>query len=261
MGTSFALAVKKRLPATRLVGIDVDVSTLGKAQALGHFDHLGSDIRDGSAADLVLVAVPISAVPHVVRELASAIDQQRTVVTDVASVKVEVMEAAREAGLALIGGHPMCGSERSGIDAADAELFAGARWVLTEHHLDLEQLIQALGAKPLVIDALRHDAAVAYVSHAAFVLSSAYTLACARAEEWALGMKLAGPGFRDMTRLAVGQPSLYADIARANRANLVAALDTVTASLVELRDQIVANHGGLERSFAEAKRMREDWSV
>src|SRR5205823_8505773 len=100
------------------------------------------------------------------------------------------------------GGHPMCGREESGIDAADPALYRGAAWILTRPDPAVEQAVHSVGAIPVVMEPERHDRLVAGVSHVAFLLSVGYVLALAEAREWPQMARLAGGGFRDMSRLA-----------------------------------------------------------
>src|SRR5207247_4250912 len=208
MGASFGLALRAARADVELAGFDPDPITMRRALARG----IGG-AGDPAAADVIVVAAPIPALPEVLAGLAG----RPGVVTDMASTKARVMRWAAAAGVDLVGGHPMCGSELSGIDAADPGLFAGAPWVLTRDEPAVTSLVRAVGALPLVMDAERHDRLVAGVSHAAFALSAAYVLALAGDPDWPAMQEVAGTGFRDVSRLAGGDPELYAAIASANR--------------------------------------------
>jgi len=160
----------------------------------------------------------------------------------------------------LVGGHPMCGRERSGIDAADPELFRDAPWILTRPEPVVMELAGQLGARPLVMEAERHDRLVAGVSHAAFMLSIAYVLALSGSGDWADMSRVAGPGFRDMSRLAAGDPELYTAIVSTNREALGVALRDVEATIARLRRHLAAGDARLGELFEEAKRVRDLWS-
>jgi prephenate dehydrogenase len=170
------------------------------------------------------------------------------------------MEWAAAAGIDLVGGHPMCGKEQSGIDAADGSMFKGAPWVLTREQPVLRELIEAVGAQPIVMDAVTHDRLVAGVSHAAFLLSVGYVLALSRRADWPEASKLAAGGFRDMSRLAAGDPDLYAGVTRTNRAQLIEQLDAVTTELARLRRHLEADDARLIELFEEAHNVRERWA-
>jgi prephenate dehydrogenase len=177
-----------------------------------------------------------------------------------ASTKGSVMEWASAAGIELVGGHPMCGKEQAGIDAADASIFEGAPWVLTSADPAVTELVESVGAHPLVMDAETHDRLVAGVSHAAFLLSVGYVLSLSGRSDWPEASKLAASGFRDMSRLAAGDPSLYAGIARTNRVHLMEQLDAITATLGRLRRHLDADDPRLVELFEEARSVRERWA-
>lgn len=251
MGSSFALALRRARPELQLLGHDSDPATLRRA--LAHGLVAGGEPAD---ADVVVVAAPIPALPGVLAGLAG----RRGVVTDMASTKARVMRWAAAAGVDLVGGHPMCGRELSGLDAADPDMFLGAPWVLTREEPAVAELVRAVGALPVVMDAERHDRLVAGVSHAAFLLSTAYVLALAGGADWPAMQKVAGTGFRDLSRLAGGDPELYAAIASTNREAMVEAVRAVEGTLARLRRHLEAGDGRLVELFEEARLARERWA-
>jgi prephenate dehydrogenase len=250
MGGSLALALRAARPEVELVGADSDEATMRRARAGGLVVP-----GDPAEADVVVIAAPIPALPEILASLAG----HPGVVTDMASTKVRVMRWAAAAGVDLVGGHPMCGSERSGLDAADAALFAGAPWILTRDEPRVVELVRAVGAVPLVMDAERHDHLVAGVSHAAFLLSAAYVLALAGDGEWPAMQEVAGTGFRDVSRLAAGDPELYAAIASTNRERMAESVRAVESSLARLRRHLEAGDGRLVELLEEARSARERW--
>ena len=249
MGASFAAALRRARPELEVVGVDADPTTLAKALERGLISEPGIE-----AADVIVLAIPAGAMREVLPGL-----PRDVLVTDMASTKAAVCGWAGEAGLDFVGGHPMCGREATGIDAADADLFLGAPWVLTRPDPRVEDLVQAVGAHPLVIDPERHDRLVAGVSHAAFVLSAAYLLAVAGDGDWPELSRLAASGFRDMTRLASGSPAMYAGIAATNSENLAEWLRRVETEVAKLRRHVEAGDPRLGELFEEAREIRERW--
>jgi len=150
--------------------------------------------------------------------------------------------------------------QKAGIDAADGSIFKGAPWVLTSADTVVTGLVEAVGAQPMVMDAETHDRLVAGVSHAAFLLSVGYVLSLSGRPDWADASKLAASGFRDMSRLAAGDPSLYAGIARTNRAHLLDQLDAISSALARLRRHLDADDPRLVELFEEARAVRERWA-
>ena len=258
MGSSFALALKQAKPETVIVGSDIDPMTLRKALERGVVASASGDTSIADMADVIVIGAPIRAMRDVLGQLAGR--TKGKVVTDMASTKVSVMEWAAAAGVDLVGGHPMCGKETSGIDAAEAAIFKDAPWVVTRSEPVLDELIKSVGAHPIEMDAETHDRLVAGVSHAAFLLSVGYVLALSRGADWPEASRLAAGGCRDMSRLAAGDPDLYAGVTRTNRANLVKQLDAVSAELARLRRHLEADDPRLVELFEEARAVRERWA-
>lgn len=252
MGGSFALALHEARPELDLVGSDPDPKAMRDAVGRGMVS-----AGDARAADVVVLAAPIPTLP----EILSSLSGTAAVVTDMASTKALVMKWAAAAGVDLVGGHPMCGREQTGLRAADAGLFRGAPWVLTRDQPQVTELVEAVGATPIFMDAERHDRLVAGVSHVAFMLSVAYVLALAADDDWPEMQEIAGPGFRDISRLASGNPELYAAIVSTNGERIAEVLKSVEAALVRLRRHLEARDGRLVELFEEARRVRERWAI
>lgn len=257
MGSSFALALKEARPDMVIVGADTDPTTLRKALDRGVVASASSDASVAEIADVIVIGAPIRAMREIFGQLKGKTEGR--VVTDMASTKADVMAWALAAGIDLIGGHPMCGKETSGIDAADASVFRDAAWVLTRSDSVLTDLVKAVGAHPVVMDAETHDRVVAGVSHAAFLLSVGYVLALSRRADWPEASRLAAGGFRDMSRLAGGDPELYAGVTRTNRVNLLDQLDAISTELARLRRHLEADDPRLVELFEEARAVRERW--
>ena len=174
-------------------------------------------------------------------QAAIALAQTKGIVSDVGGVKASVVDAVRDPR--FVGGHPMAGSELAGLDGADETLFEGAVWVLTpsvessdETFEKLAKVITSLGAEIVVLDAQRHDRLVAVVSHLPHLTAATLMgLAHVTAEEHVAVLRLAAGGFRDMTRVASGQPQIWIDICRENRDAILDALDGMISGLTEMR--------------------------
>ena len=258
MGSSFALALKKARPETVIIGNDPNPAVLRKALDRGLVATADSDPAVVAMADMFVVGAPIGALREVFARL--GVLSRGRLVTDMASTKAAVTEWAAAEGIDFVGGHPMCGREVSGIDAADASLFVGAPWVLTRDEPRIAELVEAVGAHPIVMDPITHDRLVAGVSHAAFLLSIGYVLALSRRADWPEASRLAAGGFRDMSRLAAGDPDLYLGVARTNRQHMVEMLDAVSAELARLRRHMEADDPRLVELFEDARAARERWA-
>ena len=193
--------------------------------ALGIAESVSTDLRAiVAAADLVILCVPIGAMPALAREIAGLISP-RTIVTDVGSVKAPVVAELgaifRERGR-FVGSHPMAGSEQNGIRAARAELFEDAACILTPEPssdtaavAELRAFWQTLGCRVLEVSPAAHDEIVALVSHLPHLLAA--TLVHTVLAENPRAIEFSGPGFRDTTRVAAGPPAMWAEILRTNR--------------------------------------------
>lgn len=251
IGGSLAAALKALREPPVVVGVEVDDDARAYALAHGIVDeaYAQRDAR-GSVehADLVVLATPARFAGEWLARLGAW--GYAGVVTDVASTKAGVVaEAARHLGPGgeFIGGHPMAGSERSGVAAADPELFRGAYYVLTptattdaDAYRRLHALIASMGARVISIRADEHDEAVAAISHVPHVAASALTnLAAARVSEGSDVLRLAAGGFKDMTRIAAGSADLWTGICLDNK-------EAVVRGILDYRDQLEGFAGLLE---------------
>lgn len=211
-------------------------------------------------AELVVVAGPIRAIPELFRTIAHSAPDG-CIVTDVASVKVQVMLWAGELlpnRLPFVGGHPMAGKELEGVAAADAALMRGATYCLvpaTENTLPaVRSMVEALGAKPLVLSAADHDRAVAAASHLPFVAATALVRAVAGDLESVAG-SVASSGFRDTTRVALASTGMHADICNFNAEAIESMIDRLVEELVAIKAHL--REPGIEATFVEAARVRK----
>jgi prephenate dehydrogenase len=265
VGGSFAAACKRLDPAPYIIGMDTDPETLGFAVEHGIIDEwlLPTAVSDKGpggihAADLIVLATPAGAVRDLLCELGRS--GYTGIVTDVASTKREVLIAAEESlhpGASFIGGHPMAGSEQSGIRAAREDLFDGAYYILTptrttdmNAYRRVHSFITRLGARIVTVDAAEHDQAVAIISHVPHVTASALVeLAKAHAGQGDELLRLAAGGFKDTTRIAAGSPDLWTGICLDNAEALSEGLDELREVLGEFSDRLRAGDTPAVRSW------------
>jgi prephenate dehydrogenase len=236
IGGSIGAALRKR--GWSVTGYDLDPARSARATELGATDRAGRD----PSAEVVFVATPAGAVAAAAAEALSA--HPGAVVTDVAGVKGPVV--ARIADPRFVGGHPMAGSEQEGVEGADPDMFEGATWVLTpEPHTDpvafttVRSVVASLGANVVELPARRHDDLVAMVSHVPHLTAATLmNLAADTALEHATLLRLAAGGFRDMTRIAAGEPSIWPDVCAENRDGILEVLDRLLAALTTVREVV-----------------------
>jgi len=190
-----------------------------------------------SRADIVVLAAPPRANLRLLRRIA-CVAHPDLVITDVSSVKGPICREARRLGLVrFVGGHPMAGNERSGFGASLPDLFQGRPWILTpavpgraEVHV-VRALVRAVGALPVVTTADAHDRLTAFLSHVPQLVSWAIHEAAHQDPVTRRYLRLAGPGFRDMTRLAASPPRLWREILGQNRAQVRRAMRSLMRAL------------------------------
>ena len=237
IGGSVALALRER--GWSVSGVDDDEAVAAAALERGVVDEVGLR-RD---VDVTVVAVPVLGGEASVRR---ALAETDGIVTDVGSVKAPLCRAISDPR--FVGGHPMAGSERDGLDGADPLLFQSAIWVLTpdddaddDVFTRLTGIVTDLGAEVVALAPERHDEVVAVVSHVPHLTAATLMgLAADRAIEHAPLLRLAAGGFRDMTRVASGRPEIWLDICEENRTAIVASLDHLIGDLSGLRGAIDA---------------------
>ena len=265
IGGSIGLGIRQRFLADKVIGLDRDPAALEAAAGLGVIDE--AQLRPGDwlkAADLIILASPAKTIVPLARGLEPFLGE-RTVLTDVGSVKADICTALRD--LHFVGGHPMAGSERIGVQNADAALLENAVWVLTpDEKTDEEALAQVhlfvthLGAKPIRTSPAQHDRLVAAVSHVPYLAAVALTQLIAEDEDRDLMMLLAAGGFRDLTRVASGSPRMSRDMVVGNKEALRRTLERFRSQLGRLEDLLNEPEDMLDQAEA-AKHTRDSFPI
>ena len=256
IGGSIALAVRERLGA-ETAGWDLDPSATAAAAQRGAIGVQCRSVADAvGGADAAFVAAPVGALPDLVAEVLRCAGEQ-CVVTDVGSTKRAIV--ASQDDLRFVGGHPLAGAETAGIAHARADLFDGATWYLTPTTMTegilyerLYRLLSSLGARPVAIDAADHDAILALVSHLPHVLANVLVDQAASV----LGadgdrLPATGPSFRDATRVAGANSSIWTDIYMSNSDALTATIDQTLERLGAVRAALAARDEAAITSWNE----------
>ena len=271
MGGSFALALKRAKLVKRVVGYSKSPSTTERARQLGVIDVAApSALLAVSGADIVLLAVPVAASEATFKAIRHGISNE-TLVMDVGSTKGDVIEAARN-GLqrqfaSFVPAHPIAGKELSGIEHAEASLFAGRQVVLTPVKTTLRSNVQratqvwsGIGANVVTMTHEEHDGAFAAVSHLPHLLAFAYINGLAAQPQGERFLSLAGPGFRDFSRIAASDPVMWRDVLLANREHVLEQSRAFRKALDDFEAMMTASDlQGLELSIAAASKTRAAW--
>jgi prephenate dehydrogenase len=273
MGGSFALALKKAGLVHQVMGYSASEGTRQKALALGVIDTIAHSAAGAvQEADLVLVAVPVSATQATFAAIAPVLSPQ-ALMMDVGSTKCDVVAAA-EATLGerlpcFVPAHPIAGKEVAGVEHADAQLYQNRQLILTplpcnglRKITQAHQVWEALGSQVITLSPEEHDATFAAVSHLPHLVAFALMNALAQQPHGADRLSMAGPGFRDFSRIAASDPTVWRDILLANRTQVLHqsallrhALDQLEATMTQ------GDSSALEQLIAQASQTRAEWRL
>ena len=273
MGGSFALALKRAGLVKRVVGYSKSPSTTEHARQMGVIDvEAPSALLAVSGADIVLIAVPVAATEATFKAIKHLVTPQMLIM-DVGSTKRDVIDAGRRALREQIGSfvpaHPIAGREVSGVEHADADLYHGKQVILTPIERTLTVQLQkavdvwtALGCHVIKMSPESHDAAFAAVSHLPHLLSFALMNAITGQPQGKDYLSLAGPGFRDFSRIAASDAKMWRDVMLSNREELLAQLKIFQHSLQAMELMIASgNSEALEGLIEQASFTRAHWRM
>ncbi len=273
MGGSLARALRAAGRVGEIVGWGRDPAHLERALALGVIDRFEQDAAAAAAgADMVVLAVPVGATGEVLACLQPGLSPE-AVVTDVGSTKGSVVADVRRVlgGLPpwFVPGHPIAGTEQSGVEASVTGLFAGRRVILTPEPetaaaavARVRAMWEAVGAQVVETSAAHHDAVLAATSHLPHMLAYALVDTLARMDDSAEIFEYAAGGFADFTRIASSNPAMWHDICLANREALVAVMDRFLDDLARLREAVAAGDSEfLRQTFERAKAARDAFAA
>ena len=266
LGGSIGLALRAAGYTGRRVGIGRRMESLQKALNYDAVDEVTCDVPAGVAdAQMVILGTPVGRFESLLSQMAPAL-RPGTLVTDVASTKVEVARLAARflpQTVRFVGSHPMAGSEKAGVEYARADLFEDALCLITPSRSTpadtVEQVSgfwQALGGRIVTLSPARHDKLLARISHLPHAVAAALVQISLREK----AIELAGPGFGDATRIASGEPAMWTDIFRTNADNMVQAIDLLIAELRRFRERLAKDDArGIEKWLASSKLTRDQW--
>ncbi|GAC1536133.1 MAG: prephenate dehydrogenase/arogenate dehydrogenase family protein [Herpetosiphon sp.] len=268
IGGSLGLAFRALETPPTVRGWDRDSATIATALRVGAISDAAATIASCVAgARLVILAAPVRALHELLAAVAPHL-QPGVLVTDVGSTKQEVCAwaaALLPSHAHFLGGHPMAGSERHGIANARADLFKGARYCLTPTTAtdpalvtNFQRWVTLLGATPLISSPAEHDNAVAIASHLPFILSTLLMQVAASDPAWERSQQWAATGFRDITRLAGGEPVMHADICLTNNAALGQYLHAAAAEIAAVAGHL-DDPAWLNTWFEQARNARASW--
>lgn len=266
IGASFALAMKKNRLCNNIIGFGRNKENLIKAKDRGIIDSFESDPAAACKdSDLIMLSTPVGTFLDLGKKSIPSL-KKGAIVTDVGSVKgnlVYEMEKIMPEDVHYIGGHPIAGSDRSGVDSSSAELFTNAKCIITpteNSNADALKTIidlwKSLGSKVITMGPEKHDRIYAAVSHLPHIIS--YAIVNTVAEIDSSYLEFCGQGFKDTTRIASSSPELWRDICLLNRDNLIEMIAIFQKNLDTLSQYLMASDSdSVEREFKKARTLRE----
>jgi prephenate dehydrogenase len=262
IGGSIALGLRGARPGVEIVGFDTDPAATTEALGRGALTRIASSAAEAvNGAALVILAMPVDQTEGACRSIASEVHSE-VVVTDVGSAKAEAVRWGEAAfGERFVGGHPMAGSERHGIGAADPAMFDGAWWILTptDRTSSLAYSVVAsvagiLGAKAVAVAPEAHDTLVARLSHLPQLTASTLVEEAVASGDRDALLGLAAGGFRDVTRIAASSPDLWIAILRSNRAAILDSIHGLRGRLGDVASLIEGGNWAELRTRLDAAR-------
>jgi len=268
IGGSLGLALKEKNPNFKIVGIDKQ-EIIEKAIARSAIDEGTENLEEGiKEADIIIIATPIKTILNILTQINPFL-KKGCIITDTGSTKKQIVERAEKVlskDIFFIGGHPMAGSEKYGIDSANSHLFQEKTYILTptkkSDSAALEKiflLIKMVGANKLILDPLEHDRIVSAVSHlpqiiAVSLINTISELALRGNNNY---FKAVGKGFKDMTRIASSPYKIWEDICETNQQNILETIQEFRKYLGVIEDKLKNNSHSLKEEFQKASQLRE----
>lgn len=269
IGSSLAKCIKLDHPDVTLIGWDYSDSTKLIAKKIGIVDNVPDSFEEGAKlADVIILATPVSISINYLNQLATLSLKDNVLVSDTGSTKKEIMQQAKDMPFDFIGAHPMAGSHKSGVAAADEKLFENAYFIITnDRHItrvdELKQLYSGTHAKYVELSSDEHDEITAMLSHLPHIIASGLVnQADAFNQEHPRAKQLAAGGFRDITRIASSDPKMWTDILMSNRATLVQELDDWQNQMNQVKQWLLSKDSAAIYDFFErAKETRDQLPI
>ncbi|MFX3674712.1 MAG: prephenate dehydrogenase [Paenisporosarcina sp.] len=270
IGGSLALALRKH-PNINIIGFDHDTHTVRKAKKLGIIHDMAFHVKEAAQlADIIIFATPVNATLQFLNEVQDWTLKKQVLLTDTGSTKNSIMEKAKilnQKGISFIGGHPMAGSHKSGVEAAKAHLFENAYFMLTpleneeeENIKRLESLLSLTKGKIVRVSAKEHDHMTAVVSHFPHIVAASLVHQLSEENEhFPFTKQLAAGGFRDITRIASSNPIMWRDITIQNRHELIKQMTKWQMEMETVKNLLNnAAPVDIEHYFSRAKHVRDE---
>ena len=237
IGGSLAKALRKD-KNIKIYALDSNEASVNQALSDGVIDYGYTDILNKKFdCDIAVIAVPPALVSETIEKLIPHFDD-KVVFTDVCSVKSEIISEVEKLNCKFIGGHPMAGTENSGYLNSKDDLFVNARYILTEENELLEKMIEIIGAEKIIIPSSRHDCLVGVISHIPHIISAGLVNFASKTDDPQTVTKLAGGGFRDITRISSSSEYMWQQIIFSNKENMINQLSDFEKMISDIKSNL-----------------------
>ncbi|MCM3236545.1 prephenate dehydrogenase [Heyndrickxia oleronia] len=273
IGGSLALTIKKQHPSAKIYGLDIHQLEIEKAIKLNVIHEKVDSLQQGAElADLIILSTPVLELRKIMKQLASMTLKENVIITDTGSTKGEIMEAANDvfnSKVTFIGGHPIAGSHKTGVENADLHLFDGAYYILTpspeisnNRISELKNWLRGTNARLHILDKDEHDYIVGMISHLPHLMAGVLVnQAKKHATKEPLIRQMAAGGFRDITRIASSNPSIWSEIVMDNRRNLMELMEDWMNEIRNLTTVLqTGDEQAIQHFFEGAKEYRDSLS-
>ncbi|TMU86763.1 prephenate dehydrogenase [Bacillus sp. BHET2] len=274
IGGSLAMVIKNEHPNAKIIGHDVNQKELRLAKSLGIIDEMSISLQEAAEqADLIIISTPVFQTETIIEQFQGFVLKETVIITDTGSTKEQIMKSSEmltERGFQFIGGHPMAGSHKSGVAAAKEILFENAFYMLTpgpnsseENVRKLKDWLRGSHAKFLIVEPKEHDELTGMISHFPHIVAASLVhQARISSEEHPYLRRLAAGGFRDITRIASSNPTMWKDITLQNRRVLLSLLEDWKIEMEEVMTIIeTSDTQKIFDYFHEAKTFRDDLPI
>lgn len=271
IGSSLALCIKKEHPEVLIIGTDAQPSSEEFALKRRIIDQRATSfVEEAQQADIILLCAPVKSTLEQLQKLGQLPLKKSVIITDVGSTKAEINLAAEEAGLTcFVGGHPMAGSHKSGVTAADDLLFENAYYILTstakqvDQVAQIKELLRGTQAKFVLLSAEEHDQITGMLSHLPHIIAAGLVnQSKSFNEDHPRSRQLAAGGFRDITRIASSDPQMWTDILLSNKEALLTLMNTWDAEMQRIAQWIEEeNQAKIFQFFADARETRNQMPI
>lgn len=265
MGGCIAKSLIKSEKIEEICAYDTNKESIQKAFKGGNITKVANELKDFRESDIIFLCTPVGLISEFAEKLKNIVKSE-CIITDIGSTKRTILESIKKIDINFVGGHPMVGSERTGYDTSNDYLFENAYYILIENNNNtnikkMEEIIEELKAIPVLIDAKNHDYIMAAISHVPHIIASSLVNLVKELDNNDEKMKLlAAGGFKDITRIASADPTIWEHICKENESEIVLVLEKYINNLNYIKEKI-GSKNDMHNFFKTSKEYRDSFAI